>query len=60
MVMGMVGEACLPNKAYFSWTPDYIPFFVGLMSVLCLNIPSFEFVPIDFMIYQKSYFDHLP
>ena len=22
----MVVEACLPNNAYFPWTPDYIPF----------------------------------
>ena len=21
--MGMVGETCLPSKAYFHWTPDY-------------------------------------
>ena len=25
-----VGEACLPNNAYFPWTPDYTPFILGL------------------------------
>ena len=42
----MVGEACLPSKAYFPWTPDYTLFiyliFGGSMFV-SLNIPNFAF-----------------
>ena len=33
----MVGEACLPINAYFLWTPDYIPFILGL----CLSVGAF-------------------
>ena len=33
-LIGMVGEAWLPSNAYFPWTPDYIPFILGL----CLSV----------------------
>ena len=37
---GMVGEACLPRKSYFPWTPDYTPFNFGFMSVWTFLILS--------------------
>ena len=38
----MLGETCLPSYAYFSLTPDYTPFILGL------NISNFVVVYIDY------------
>ena len=44
----MVGEACLPSNAYFPGTHDF-----GSVCV-CLNIPNYAVVYIDFMIFRNT------
>ena len=51
----MIGEACLPSKAYVPQTLDYIQFMLGLF-LSVKNIPNFAFSYIDFMIFRNTHF----
>ena len=53
-LIGMVGEACLPSNAFFHGCIITLHL-SGSMSV-CLNIPNFAFVYIDFMISWNTIF----